>query len=499
MSSAVAVNNSSTGKTPLHKVIALGLVIFGVIEALVAYFLVIGPLYITPVYNQADSYNEQGITCIVKFFGKTFASADEVASNQVILSLFSTVINIVLIYLIFTGIMLILAFCFSKGFAFAKSYLIAVFGGKAIIGIVPLLVPLTNVRNSMKIFGAVDAVICFALCIYFVYLGAVEYADDMLMSNEEVAQMKTRGIHGGIMFLILALTMIFESMAMGALGNGTWSIHLGWLSETQIQQGVVLALLTAIGIVAAITYVRGADWGEFFFFSFGLSVAVSDLVGIVSRILWIFRTYKPQKALANSGDETAAAWISSNGMTASWWRKTIFLIIAFVGAAALAAFAFKKIQHKLVVKMTAEDKKPVTALIITTGSLVLCFVLTLVAVLLWDKQLYGAITLGAMDYMYYVVYGGITIFLITSMIGGFSFTKFGTLALFIVVLASDFECIFEVFSARSSYIAANPGLKGYNYIIAAVLFILAIISCFGIISAFVVKEFDNYLYNKRYN
>ena len=60
MSTAVAVNDSSSGKTPINKLISLGLMVFGVIEAVVAYFLVIGPLFIKPVYNQAAAYNESG-------------------------------------------------------------------------------------------------------------------------------------------------------------------------------------------------------------------------------------------------------------------------------------------------------------------------------------------------------------------------------------------------------------------------------------------------------
>ena len=37
---------------------------------------------------------------------------------------------------------------------------------------------------------------------------------------------------------------------------------------------------------------------------------------------------------------------------------------------------------------------------IGAGSIILEFVLTMIAVLMWDKQHYTAITLGAMDYMY---------------------------------------------------------------------------------------------------
>lgn len=498
MSAAVAVNDSSSGKTPINKVISLGLMVFGLIEAVVAYFLVINPLYIKPVYTQADAYNASGVTCIVKFFGKTFASADEVANNQVILSLVSTVINIVIIYLIMTGALILLAFFFNKGYAFAKTYLIGIFGVKALIGISPLMVPFTNVRNSMRIFGIVDAVICIALCAYFVYVNAVEYADDMLMNSDEIAAMKKRGIRSAIMFALLALSMIFEGQAMGALGGGNWSIALGWLEQTQVQQGLVPMAIVAVGLIAAVTYIRGAEWSNFFFFSFGLSAAVSNIIGIINRIMWITKTYNPMKSLANSGDEDAIAWIGSNGLNTRWWTRTIFLILALIGTLALTAFVAKGVIRKIIPKITPDDKKAAISLLISAGSVLLCFVLTIVAVTMWDRLLYGGVNLGAMDYMYYTLYGGITLFLITSMLGGFGFTKFGALALFIIVFAMDFECVFEVFNARSNFIALNEGMVGYNYITAAVIFILSLVSCFGIIPLFAVKDVENYMYNKRF-
>lgn len=469
MSTAV-VNDSSSGKTPINKVISLGLMIFSVVEAIAAYFLVIGPLFIKPVYAQADSYNASGVTCIVKLFGKTFASADEIANNQVILSLVSTIINIVIIYLLFSGVLFLLAFFFNKGYAFAKTYLIAVFGAKALMGISPLMIPFTNIRNTMRIFGIADAVICIVICGYFVYLNAMEYADDMLMNADEIAAMKKRGIQSGIMFLLLMLSMIFEGQAMSALGGGNWSIALGWLEQTQVQQGIVPTLLVAIGLIAAVTHVRGADWSNFFFFSFGLSTTAANIIGVINRF--------------KSGGK--------------FTTRTVFLILALVGALALTAFVAKGVIRKIMPKITPDDKKAAMSLLISAGSILLCFILTIVAVTMWDKLLYGGVNLGAMDYMYYVMYGGLTVFLLTAMMGGFGFTKFGTLALFLIVLASDFECIFEVLNARQNFIALNEGMKGYNYIIAAVIFILAIISCFGLIPVFAVKDVENYMYNKRF-
>ena len=496
MSNAMAVNDSSTAKGLTNKTLALIVSVFSVIEAVVAYFIVINPLFISPVYNNAD-LNEKGITYIVKLFGKTFASAQEIAENQVILSLSSTILNIVLVYLVITGVPILLSLFFYKGFAFAKSYLTAVFGAKAVIGLVPVLVPFANVRNSMRIFGVVDAVICIVACVYFVYLNSLEYADDMLLTPEQIAGMKKRGIKGGIMFVMMLAMVVLESFAMGAYGIN-WSIFLGW-NDQALTQGYILVLLLGVALTAAVMYVRDADWATYFFLAFGGAAALSNLFAVVTKILWIFRTYNPMKALAKQGDADAIEWIGQNGMTTSWWIKTVCLILSFVVAAALAFYSFGIVKGKLGFKFGAEEKKPAVAVLIGAGSVVLSFVLTIAAVAMWDRLQYSSFVMGAMDYMYFIVYGGITLFIAFAMMGGYSFTKFGALALYLVVASCNFSSIFVVFNARSSFIAANPGFMGYNYIISGVLFILSVVSCLGIIPMFAVKEVDSYLYNKRYS
>ena len=248
---SAAVNNTAAGKAPLNnKTLGIGMVAFAVIEAVVTFFLVMKPLFINPVFNQCKAYNEEGKACIVKLFGKTFASQDEIANNQIILSLWDTILNIVLIYIVITGILLLLSFCYFKGFAFAKSYLIAVFGAKTVIALTPILVPFANFRNSMRIFGAIDAVICLAACIYCVYDSSSEYADDMLLTADKIANMWKRGKTAGVMFLIMAAAAIFAAFGMSAYGNignsgGNWSIVIGWLDNTSLAQGVVLILLVA--------------------------------------------------------------------------------------------------------------------------------------------------------------------------------------------------------------------------------------------------------------
>ncbi|MGN1119801.1 MAG: hypothetical protein ACI4Q4_05545, partial [Oscillospiraceae bacterium] len=418
---STAVNDS---KSSLNKLIAIGLGVFGIIEAVLAYILVIGPLYVKPVYAQAAAYNEAGTSCIVKLFGKTFASTQELLDNQIILSMSGTVLNIILIYLILTGSVILLALFFYKGFAFAKSYLVAIFGAKVVIGLCAILVPFANIRNTMRVFGVVDAVLCLAVCAYFVYLNSVEYADDMLFTDAQISAMKSRAVSGVIMFLALTVAMIFESQSlkgsMPALG-GNWSLQMGWLNDTSLAQGAVMAGLVAVGLVAAIVYVNDADWAEFFFFSFGAATAVADLIGIIKKA-------------------------TSTGVG----KTTIFLIIAFVAAAALAAFSFMKISKKLSLKVDAANKKASIAVLISVGSIVLSFVLMLVANLVYDKQLYSGSPLGAMDYMFFIVYGGLTLFLAVAMLGGYSFTKFGTLALYLFVASNAFENVFVTFSARSA-------------------------------------------------
>lgn len=519
---SAAVNNTAAGsKMPLNKIIGIGMAAFAVVEAVVAFFLVMKPLFINPVYAMAREYNDAGKTCIVKFFGKTFASESEIANNQIILTLWDTVVNIALIYIVITVILLVLSFCFYKGYAFAKSYLIAVFGGKALIGLVPILIPFANFRNSMRIFGALDAVICLAACVFFVYASSVEYADDMILNAESRAAMRKRGIFGGALFLGMAAMVLFASFGMKAYGSisslgGNWSIVIGWTAmDTGIAQGVVLMLLMCVAVIASIVYVRDGEWAMIFYLAFGGAGAVVNLIAIVTRILWIFKTYNPMKSAAKAGDESAAAWLTSNGMTSKWWIATVMIILSCLAGAAVAGFALMKLKHKLSFKISAEDKKPAVAVLIGVGSIVASFIFTMIAVLLLDKQLFSSLMLGAMDYMYFIAYGGITLFLALAMWCGYSFSRFGTIALYAMIASCNFSSIFMVFNRRSAEVSASiasrnqaieAGLdvipsvfKGYNYIISGVMFILSVIACLGIIAVFAVKEVNNYMYQKRYS
>lgn len=481
-------------KSSMNKLIALGVGVFSIVEAIVTYFIVFYPLYVRPVFHNTI-LEEQGLSYTVKFFGKLFASEAEKASGVVIISLMDTVINLVLIYLIITVVPILLAVFFNKGYAFAKTYLIAIFGGKAVVGMIPLLVPFPYLRNSIRIFGVVDAVICLCACAYFVYLNSVEYADDMLFNESEINAMKKRAKIGGLLFILMAALVVFEKFAMSGYGIN-WSIYLGW-SDQQLTQGYVLVLLLGIALIASILYVREADWALCFYSGFGAAAGLSNLFAIINKIVWINTTYKSQKALARQGDAAAVEWIGQNGMGMTWWRRFIFIILCFVAGCAIAFFAVKHLKGKIMTKPSSDEKKPALIVLIAAGGLILSFIFTIVAITLWDRKLYSEFVIGAMDYMYFIVYGGITLFLALALLSGYEFTKWGMIGIYVVVGAANFSTIFDVLGARNNLAAANPGYVGYAYIVAAIMYILSLICCLTVILMFVFKDVSNYLYNKR--
>lgn len=475
MSTSVAVNDSSTGKNSLNKVISLGIAAFSVVEAIITFFMFIKPYFIDPVYSQVEEYNASGVPCTIKLFGKMFASAQDKLDYQIILSFSSTLLNIILVYLVTLGIPLLLSLFFYKGYAFAKSYFTVIFAAKGIFGMVPMLVPFASIRNNLRIFGIGDAVLCFVLCAFFVYLGSIEYAEDMLLTPEQISAMKKRGIDSAILFVLLAACMVCEHYAMvigangiSALGGGNWSLFLGWIDDTAVWQGIVLAIVIAIGTVAAITHVRDSEWSGIYFTAFGGIIAVADLIGIIKKV-------------------------TSSGVG----KSTIFLIAAFVFAAALTAYSLlkcRKISFALVPKNKAEF-----GIVTFSASVILSTVFTVVGNLFFDKTLYSGAGLGAMDYMYLVVYVGAAAFLVLAFNGGYSFAKFGALGLYLIVASTAFENIFVTLSNRSAYILANPGLHGYNYVIACIFYILTVVSCLLIIPSFVIKDVDDHLYAKRFS
>lgn len=489
-----AVKKESTENKQPSKMIALGVILYSVIEAVAGFFLVLKPLFINSIYHN-DYLDQNGYTYAVSFFGNLFMSEADKASGTVMLSLSGAVLNIVLIYLIMTVIPIFFAvLLLKKNYAFTKTGLIAVFGAKTVVGLMPLLVPFANVRRSMWIFGSVDAVLCFCACAFFVYLSNVEYAEDMLFDGEQIKAMVKRGKFGGVLFLLMAVLVVFEKNAMSGYGIN-WSIIIG-KDNQQLMQGYILVGLLALSLISAIVYVRGTEAPLYFFAGFGCAVALSNVYALVQKVIWVNTTYKQQKALKNQGDAAAAEWIAANGMGATWWRRTIFIAVCLFIGGAVGVMAFMKVRKKLFSKPDADEKKPALMSWICSGALVLCFLLSVIAALKWDKKIYSSFVMGAMDYMYFIVFGGVTLFLALSMLGGVSFSKWGVLALYIIVGASNFTTVFKVFGERNKLVASYPGYHGYDYVIIGILFILAILCCFTVIILFVYKEMESYMYNK---
>lgn len=476
-----------------NNLIALGVILFSVIEAVIGFFVVFKPLFIDSIYHN-EYLDANGYTYDVSFFGNAFMSEAERASGTVMLSLSGAVVNIVILYLILTVFPILMAFLFRKGYAFATTGLITTFGAKTIIGLVPLLVPFANVRRSIWAFGAVDALLCLCACGFFVYLGSLEYADDMLFDDGQIKDMVKRGKFAGLMFILMTALVVCEKYAMGGYGIN-WSIIIG-KDNQQLMQGYVLVALLALALVCAIVYIKGAEVALYFFAGFGCAAALSNVYAVIQKVIWVNTTYKEQKALKNQGDTAAAEWISQNGMGATWWRRMVFIIACLVIAAAVGTLAFMKVRKKMFQAPAADEKKPALFTWICSGALVLCFLLSVIAVLKWDTKIYSSFVMGAMDYMYFIVYGGVTLFLAFSMLGGISFSKWGSLALYIVVGASNFTTVFRVFGERNKLVASYPGYHGYDYIVIGILLILSVLCCFTVIIPFVYKEIDNYMYNK---
>lgn len=86
-----AVNNNS--KLSLNKIIAIGVSVYTLIEAVIAYFVVYSPLFIKPLYASAEQYREMGKECTITLFKNSFAVAD---ANSIVLSLSGTLLNIIL-------------------------------------------------------------------------------------------------------------------------------------------------------------------------------------------------------------------------------------------------------------------------------------------------------------------------------------------------------------------------------------------------------------------
>lgn len=446
-----------------NKLIALGTAIFLAVEAVLGFFVVLKPLFIDSVYH--NTYlDEHGYTYTVSFFGNLFASEAEKASGTVMLSLSGQVVNLVLIYLIMTLLPLVFVLMLKKGFAFAKTGLLVTFGTKTVVGLVPLLVPFSNVSNAIRIFGAADSVVCLATCALFVYLNNAEYAEDMAFTGDEIKEMVKRAKFGGFLFLLMAALAVCEKFAMAGYGDNR-SIMIG-KDDQQLTQGYILVALVALALVCAILYIRGNLASMYYFVGFGGAVALTNVYAL---------THKS---------------VLKNG------KAMIFVIACVLIGGAAAFFAFTKVRRKLFVKPAQDEKKPAVITMICSAALIVCFVLSVIGVLAWDRRLYTSFYFGAMDYMYLIAYGGVTLFLAFAMMGGCGFAKWGALALYIVVGSSNFTTVFKVLSARKAFIVGRPGITGRAYFPPAIMLGLSVLCCLTIIAMFVYKEISGYMYNK---
>lgn len=453
---------TSDGKSA-NKLIALGTAIFLVIEAVVGFFTVLKPLYIDAVYHN-EYLDENGYSYAVSFFGNFFASEAEKTSGTVMLSLAGPVVNLVIIYLIMTVLPIMFALLFRKNIAFAKTGLLATFGAKTVIGFIPLLVPFGKAKTAMSIFGAADAMLCLAACGLFVYLSSVEYADDMAFDGEEIKGMVSRAKFGGLLFLMMTALAVCERFAMAGYGENR-SIMIG-KDNQQLMQGYILVALIGFALICSILYIRGNAASMYYFAGFGGAAALVNIYALTHK-----SAFKNKLAM-------------------------VFIILCVLIGGATAFFAFTKVKRKLLAKPAEDEKKAALLTLICSGALVLCCILSVIGVLMWDKKLYNTFYFGAMDYMYLLAFGGVTLFLALAMLGGCSFSKWGALALYIVVGASNFTTVFKVFSARKAFIGGRPGITGHTYFPPAIMLSLSVLCCFTIIAMFAYKEISSYMYNK---
>ena len=331
----------------------------------------------------------------------------------------------------------------------------------------------------------------------------------MLFTAEQTAQMNKRMKLGFILYGGMMVFALLEKFAMPVLGKNT-SLVLDWQDKsTELVQGIVLIALASVALIAAIVYIKEADWAMYFFAAFGTAAFVSNLVALINRVMWVFNTHNPLKSIYESGDTANPSWSAAEtlmttggNISSSWVASMVCLVLALVVSAAVAGLAVIKLLPKLKFKFSPDEKKSALAVLISAGSILLSFVLTVVALGLYVGQRNPGYAYGAMDYMYFMLYGGIALFLAMAMMGGYSFTKFGALGLFLVTAACNFSSIFTVLAHRDAYIATQAAngiaVVGYNHLIAVALFVVSIVSCFGLIAAFAVKGVDDYMYQKRF-
>lgn len=454
-----------------------------------AFVFVLYPLYIVPIFNN-EFLDNKGITYTVQFFGKFFAESSLKDSDTVVFASATKYLYIFLILLALTGIPIALSFFFRKGYSFAASAFAGVFGAKSIIGLTPILIPMEKANLMVKIFGAVDSFFCLVACVGFVFYTALGHSKELKLDENGISSCRYREKLYGILFALFAALIIFKSYAMAGYGIN-WSIFLG-RDNQKMYQGLVLVILLGTALICASKYLSSSMLPLCFFAAFGASSAFSDLFALVNKVIWCFTEYKEHKSAALAGDESERLWLSQDGMTRSWWRRTIFILICALLGGAIVYFSFVHLLRRI--KIIQVKNKQFVQLCICGGSALMFLASTLTAVSIWDHRNYNEFVLGAMDYMYFIVFGGIILISVLALICGHSEVKWGLLSIYVIFGAENFGSIFRVLRVRRNLAEQYPGYVGYAYIASAVWFGISLLCALTVIILFVSKELDDYLY-----
>ena len=494
MPSDNSVSAASVSGEKLNKRIAVFIMFFSAVEAVLTFLLVLFPLYIQPIYHNAY-LDEKEISYTVSFFGKIF-SENSADSGTIVFSSAAAYLNILLILLLSEGIPAALSVFFRKGYAFAKKAVGGIFGLKCIIGLMPVLIPLNNVDFSIKLFGVIDSAFCFLICSVIVYLNSLEYADEMRFNGDNIRSCRYRAALYGILFLMFTALAIFESGAMSGYGIN-WSIYLG-KDDQELYQGLALTVILAAALFCSSMYSRTSKLPLCFFASFGSAAAVTNIIALINKIIWCNTVYKEHKAAALSGDEAEIMWLHQNGMTTTWWLKTAFIFICALLGGAAAYFAFVHLSGTLKSFLSENQiKTKIITLCLCGGTALLFFTSTIIAVTLWDKRIYNEFVLGAMDYMYFILFGGLIIFSVLGLLCGHSGVKWILLSIYVVFGAENLGSIFMVLREKRRLTAQYTGYVGYDFIASAVWFGVSLICAFTILILFCSKSIDDFLYRIR--
>lgn len=503
MSNAVAVNDNIAQKSGLQKMVGFGIMAVSVIEAVIAYFLVLNPLFIKPVFDQATEFTNSGTNTIVRIFGKLFVSEEYIASNNVsiVLSLSTVLFNVVIILSIFYVAQFVVSFFFLKGSAFANTFFFTAFGIKFIVSISAFILPFANIKNSMRIFSGVDAAINLAAFCFFLFISMQDTIAEMLWTDEDVANMKKRVKKSAVFFVLSTAVLFLHSLTINCYG-GAYSLFLGW-NNTAITAGFALVIVYIVAFLACVGYIKDQDWSLVFFGAFGAIIAIIDILGIVGRVQWLLQYFK-YKGMTDDAD--AVAWLETNKLTMAWGVNTglmvgglVIVLIISLMAVSLIRKAYKKTQ-------IADEAEKKSRFVVNLSSILIlgAAVLSLVSSYIFNIAQFGTFTSGSFDFIYMAVYCGFSAVIGFALFRGYSWARWGVIAVSIASVVINVSTVIGILAARSSVVAVKlaEGVKftGYNFIIAFIILLVAMIIWGGLAVAMLAfKNVPDYLYKKRYN